>query len=124
VAALPWRRIGKNFRFCQLRLGDKQRETTLFFIKAGGSVPHHRHRGDEITVILKGSFSDHEDKYNVGDFIVRTSGESHRPVASQDQDCLCLSTLDAPIVMSNWLVRAVVAWLNWRALRQQQLLSA
>lgn len=102
---LPWRQVGRNFRYSPLRTGDRQRETSLLHIKAGGSVPQHRHQGDEITVILQGSFSDHEDKYGVGDFIVRTSGEVHRPVASQDEDCLCLSTLDAPIVMSNWLLR-------------------
>jgi putative transcriptional regulator len=102
---LNWRYIGKNFRISNINVGDKQRDTSLFCIKAGGDVPHHRHKGDEITVILKGSFSDNEDKYEVGDFIVRTKGEAHKPVASQDQDCLCLSTLDAPIVMSNWLLR-------------------
>lgn len=105
LESLRWRRIGKKFRHAALKLGDRQRETTLLHIRAGGSVPHHRHGGDEITVVLQGSFSDHEDKYGVGDFIVRTEGEAHRPVASQDGDCLCLATLDAPIRMSNWLLR-------------------
>jgi len=108
VESLNWRRIGKHFSHADLKLGDPQRETTLFHIKAGGAVPHHRHGGDEITVVLKGSFSDHEDKYTVGDFIVRTQGEAHRPVASQNEDCLCLSTLDAPIQMSNWMLRLVM----------------
>lgn len=108
VESLRWQRIGKSFRHARLKLGDRQRETTLFHIRAGGSVPHHRHGGDEITVVLKGSFSDHEDKYSPGDFIVRTEGEAHRPVASQDEDCLCLSTLDAPIRMSNWLLRLLM----------------
>jgi putative transcriptional regulator len=108
VESLGWRRIGNHFRHAALKLGDPQRETTIFHIKAGGAVPHHRHGGDEITVVLKGSFSDHEDKYNVGDFIVRTQGEEHRPVASQNEDCLCLSTLDAPIQMSNWVLRLLM----------------
>jgi putative transcriptional regulator len=108
VESLSWRRIGKHFRHAALKLGDARRETTLFHIKAGGAVPHHRHGGDEITVVLKGSFSDHEDRYGVGDFIVRTQGEAHRPVASQDEDCLCLSTLDAPIQMSSWLLRLLM----------------
>lgn len=112
VESLKWQRIGKSFRHTALKLGDPQRETTLFHIKAGGSVPHHRHGGDEITVVLKGSFSDHEDKYNPGDFIVRTQGEAHRPVASQDEDCLCLSTLDAPIQMSNWLLRLLMPFVT------------
>jgi len=109
---LGWRSLGKQFRFAPLQLGDKVRETTLFHIRAGGAVPRHQHRGDEITVVLQGSFSDHEDKYGVGDFIVRTPGEVHRPVASQDEDCLCLSTLDAPIRMSSWLLRLLMPLLN------------
>ncbi|HEY0962795.1 MAG TPA: ChrR family anti-sigma-E factor [Pseudomonadales bacterium] len=102
---LRWRKVGRNFRYSPLNVGDASRETSLLYIKAGGSVPRHRHDGDEITVILKGSFSDLEGKYGVGDFVVRTRGEMHQPVASQDQDCLCLATLDAPIVMTNWLMR-------------------
>jgi putative transcriptional regulator len=39
---------------------------------------------------------------------VRTQGEAHRPVASQNEDCLCLSTLDAPIQMSSWLLRLLM----------------
>jgi putative transcriptional regulator len=105
IESLAWRRIGKGFRYSKLKTGDNSRETTLFHIKAGGNVPHHRHVGDEITVVIKGSFSDQDDKYNVGDFIVRTAGEQHSPVASQDEDCLCLSTLDKPIVMSNLFYR-------------------
>lgn len=112
--ALDWRQIGRNFRFATLNLGDRLRETSLLFIKAGGSLPHHRHRGDEITVVLSGSFSDSEGKYSVGDFVVRTQGESHRPVASQDQDCLCLATLDAPIRMSNWLLRLAMLFITPR----------
>lgn len=108
VESLSWRSIGKHFRHAALKLGDARRETTLFHIKAGGAVPQHRHGGDEITVVLKGSFSDHEDRYGAGDFIVRTRGEEHRPVASQNEDCLCLSTLDAPIQMSNWLLRLLM----------------
>ncbi|MDY6982827.1 MAG: ChrR family anti-sigma-E factor, partial [Pseudomonadota bacterium] len=105
IEQLRWRKVGRNFRYSTLNVGDAARETSLLYIKAGGRVPRHRHAGDEITVILKGSFSDFEGKYGVGDFIVRTRGETHQPVASQDQDCLCLATLDAPIVMTNWLMR-------------------
>jgi putative transcriptional regulator len=112
IEQLRWRKVGRNFRYSPLNVGDAARETSLLYIKAGGKIPQHRHSGDEITVILKGSFSDREGKYGVGDFIVRTRGETHQPVASQDQDCLCLATLDSPIVMSNWLLRLAMRLLN------------
>jgi putative transcriptional regulator len=105
LESLSWRRIGKSFRYSKLKTGDQGRETALLHIKAGGNVPHHRHVGDEITVVIRGSFSDQDDKYGIGDFIVRTSGEQHKPVASQDDDCLCLSALDHPIVLSNPIYR-------------------
>jgi len=112
INSLKWRNIGKSFRFSNIPLGEQSRETTLFHIKAGGNVPKHHHGGDEITVVLKGTFSDQEDHYHVGDYIVRTSGESHTPVASQDEDCLCLASLDAPIVMNNWFYRVMAPFFN------------
>ena len=112
IENLSWRHIGKAFRFSTIRLGDGQRETSLLHIRAGGAIPAHRHRGDEITVILQGSFSDSEDRYHVGDYLVRTRGETHTPVASQDEDCLCLATLDAPIVMKNLFYRMLMPLFN------------
>lgn len=109
---LNWRKIGKSFSYSTLRLGDPRRETSLLHIAAGGNLPKHHHGGDEITVVLKGSFSDQEDHYHVGDYIVRTRGETHTPVASQDEDCLCLATLDAPIVMNNWFLRLLMPFFN------------
>ena len=103
--SINWQRIGKNFCYSELNIGDSHRVTSLFNIKAGGYVPEHNHEGNEITVVLKGSFSDQDDHYQQGDFIVRTAGEIHTPVAGQDEDCLCLSSLDAPIQMTNWFYR-------------------
>lgn len=105
VDQLAWRSMGKSSRYFRLPSGDERHFTQLLHIRAGGKVPQHRHTGQEITVVLKGSFSDREDHYHRGDFIVRGSGEKHRPVASQHEDCLCLATLDAPITMTNWLFR-------------------
>jgi putative transcriptional regulator len=108
LESLQWHTIGKYFSYSDLDVGDHLRETSLFSIKAGGNVPRHKHKGDEITVVLKGSFSDQDDHYQAGDFIVRTRGEIHRPVAAQDEDCLCLSTLEAPIQMTNWFYRLLM----------------
>ncbi len=110
--SLNWRKIGKYFSYSEFNIGDPLRKTSLFNIKAGGNVPKHVHEGDEITVVLKGSFSDQDDHYQAGDFIVRTSGEVHTPVAAQDEDCLCLSTLDAPIKMTNWFYRLLLPFVR------------
>jgi putative transcriptional regulator len=115
LMSLQWKNIGKNFSYSELDLEDSQRETSLLNIKAGRNVPRHRHLGDEVTVVLKGSFSDKDEHYQTGDFIVRTRGEIHNPVASQDEDCLCLSTLDAPIQMINWAYRLLIPFVRGAA---------
>jgi len=112
IETMNWHRIGNAFRYSPIRMNDPQRETSLMHIKAGGTLPKHHHKGDEITVVLKGSFSDQEGRYHAGDYLVRSSGDTHTPVASQDEDCLCLATLDAPIVMNNWLYRMLMPFFN------------
>ena len=102
---LKWRALGKSFRFFTLLSDAGEGSSALLHIRAGGRVPSHRHTGDEITVVLKGSFSDREDYYHLGDFVVRSGDDTHSPVASQHEDCLCLAALEAPITMTSWFHR-------------------
>ncbi|WP_347331765.1 ChrR family anti-sigma-E factor [Marinimicrobium locisalis] len=84
-------------------------------IKAGAKVPVHTHRGNELTVVLKGGFSDELGVYHAGDYIARDSSHKHSPTALQNEDCVCLTVLDAPMKFTGPLMR----WLNplfaWRA---------
>ncbi len=84
-------------------------------IKAGAKVPMHTHRGNELTVVLKGGFSDELGVYHAGDYIARDPSHKHSPTALQNEDCVCLTVLDAPMKFTGPLMR----WLNplfaWRA---------
>jgi len=94
---LDWKRITRVLSVCRLAFGDQQREVALHHIREGGKVASHSHTGNEATVVLKGSFSDCNGAYQEGDFIYCTPEDTHRPVAAEDGDCICLSVLDAPI---------------------------
>jgi putative transcriptional regulator len=94
--ALQWNRTGK-LRSTRLAFGDREREVALQHIAAGGRVLEHGHRGSEITVVLRGRFSDADGLYQRGDFLLRGPEDVHRPVAAEDEDCLCLAVLDAPL---------------------------
>jgi putative transcriptional regulator len=102
--ALDWSRIG-SLRSTRLVFGDRKREVALQHISAGGRVLEHGHRGNEITVVLDGSFSDQDGCYRKGDFLLRGPDDVHRPVAAEDGDCLCLAVLDAPVRFSGLLSR-------------------
>ena len=100
---LKWHRLSKALSVTRLPFGDTQREVALHRIKPGGRVGKHSHRGQEITLVLTGSFSDQEGLYREGDFMVRTPDDTHRPMASGDKECICLSVLDAPISFTGLL---------------------
>lgn len=72
----------------------------LHHIRAGARVPAHTHEGDEITVVLRGSFSDEQGLYRHGDFILADEQLEHMPTAARNEDCLCLTVQSAPLVLT------------------------
>ena len=110
--SLDWRKLSPSLRVAPISVGEKHFELALHKIAAGGKVPVHDHKGQEITVVLKGSFSDEDGVYQPGDFLVREPGESHRPIAAQNDDCICLSVLEAPIKLKG-LKRVLNPFLNF-----------
>ena len=94
---LNWRKLSSSVTVAPISVGETQYELALHKICAGGQTPAHDHNGVEYTVVLKGSFSDEDGMYNEGDFLIREPGDVHRPFATQHEDCICLSVLEAPI---------------------------
>ena len=103
--SLRWKKISAALSTAHLKTADKHRELALYQLHAGGGVAEHDHRGEEITVVLCGSFSDENGLYLPGDFLVKQPGEAHSPKASKDGDCICLSALAAPVRFAGVLTR-------------------
>lgn len=114
LQSLKWGQFGKSLRIAPIKVDEKSRETAIYDIKAGGRMPEHEHRGEEITVLLKGSFSDAEGKYVRGDFVVRHAGERHQPTATLDTDCICLVSLEQPVRPSSFWYRLMEPFVNYR----------
>ncbi len=83
-------------------------------IRAGARVPTHTHGGTELTVILSGGFSDELGVYHAGDYVQRDASHKHSPTALQNEDCVCLTVLDAPIRFTGWLHRLLNPFMAWR----------
>lgn len=105
---LPWRKVTDALRTSLIRTGDKQYEFSLLHIAAGGEIPAHDHRGQEMTLVLQGGFSDHAGSYHAGDFIFRQPGDRHAPRAFEGEDCICLAVVDQPLRFTSWKYR----WMN------------
>jgi putative transcriptional regulator len=105
---LKWSRALPSLRISALDLDDEHYQVSLHRVAAGGSVATHDHRGSELTLVLRGSFSDEDGVYHGGDFLVRTPNQAHRPIATQNGDCICLAVTEAPVRFTGPLMR----WLN------------
>jgi len=78
-------------------------KTYLMFVKRGMVMPEHTHRGREITLMLKGNYSDQGGTYRRGDFVLCDEAVCHSPAMGGDEDCLCLVTQEGLILPKTWL---------------------
>ena len=94
---LAWKRVSPDIHSVELCRDSNGAKVELLRIKPGGAATTHTHMGDEYTVILKGSFSDEWGVYSKGDFLLRDASHRHRPVATQDSECICLAVTEGPV---------------------------
>jgi len=103
---LDWRTLVPGVRQFDLRLGGPG-ATRLLRIAPGLSVPHHGHRGNEMTLILRGSYSDELGRFQAGDVADLDEQISHQPINDSGEDCICLIATDAPLRFSGLMGRLV-----------------
>ena len=94
---LSWNNVSSALKTARLTAGQDDYEVAFHRICKGGKVVEHDHKGTEVTLVLEGSFSDEAGIYHRGDFLVKQPGDIHRPTATQNEDCLCLSIVEAPV---------------------------
>lgn len=94
--ALPWRGMGIGVQQFDLNLGSSG-ACRLLRIKPGVSVPHHTHKGNELTMILRGSYSDDIGRFCKGDVADLDDQIKHQPIVDTEQECICLIATDAPL---------------------------
>jgi putative transcriptional regulator len=94
--SLRWRNYGAAAEV-ELSIRAPGYRTTLIRVRAGRQVPQHTHEGSELTVVLDGAFHDETGHYGRGDLVIADGSLDHRPMADEEQDCLCLAVTDAPL---------------------------
>ncbi len=73
-------------------------KTFLMAVRKGMVMPEHTHRGREITLMLKGKFSDSKGSYVPGDFAICDETDCHSPAMSDDEDCMCFVAQEGSIL--------------------------
>lgn len=91
----------REYRVAETEAG----EAVLYWVKAGRRLPQHTHEGDEVTLLLKGGFTDPLGHYRRGDIAIADAELDHNPVADSDEDCICFAVTDAPLQLTGPVMR-------------------
>ena len=105
---IPWRTLIPGISHYPLpRSGSEQNRGTLRLLKIapGKTMPVHSHSGQELTLILRGSYIDDLGRFQTGDIADLDSEIEHQPVADTAEDCICLIATDAPLKFSGFFSR-------------------
>ena len=107
LANLPWKRQLGDVSVLDItdHFPGQPERVVLQKLTPGGKAPAHTHRGTETTVILQGAYTDNKGLFKQWDFIVMGQDDTHKPIATHDEDCITLSVLSAPLKLTGGLTR-------------------
>jgi putative transcriptional regulator len=97
-----WSGLGKVSR-SRVDLVDEAIHSSLLHIEPGGEIPKHTHKGEEITVLLDGSFKDEMGEYHKGDFIWLSGEHDHNPIS--EEGCVCYAVVSDALHFSQGFSR-------------------
>jgi putative transcriptional regulator len=78
---------------------------TLFRLAPGCRLPEHGHGGSELTLVLRGSYTDQTGRYVRGDIADLDEATEHQPVVDDGETCYCLFATEAPARFKSRLLR-------------------
>lgn len=102
---VAWRSLGPGIQHCVLARDKHGAVARLLRIAPGRSVFEHGHSGNELTLVLEGSYRAGGEQFRRGDVECADDNTNHRPVADPGATCICLAVTDAPLRFRNLLGR-------------------
>lgn len=100
-----WMWFGRGIRYSQVRLPwAPDANVMLLRVAANRAVVTHTHTAHEMTLILRGGYSDCTGQYGPGDMHEADDSVLHQPHADEE-GCLCLAALEGRLCLDGWLGR-------------------
>lgn len=100
-----WEFLGPGLKKAILWRGEDDQRLWLLRAQPGVSIPHHGHRGAELTLVLKGSFFDGEQRYVRGDVEEADPGVEHDIRIGEGEECICLALTEGKLRFDDPLLR-------------------
>lgn len=92
-----WRTVFPGVKVLNIPVHNCRSKAALIKVLPGAKMPAHEHRTRELTLVLDGSFTDRYGRHGKGDILICDAGTVHSPVASHQEGCLMLHTIDSPV---------------------------
>ncbi|SEQ51259.1 anti-ECFsigma factor, ChrR [Amphritea atlantica] len=93
---LEWKRIVPGVAYYDMPW-EGHGVSRLLRIAPGKAMLAHTHNGNELTMVLRGSFSDEVGRFCRGDVADLDDQIEHQPLVDSKVDCICLIATDAPL---------------------------
>ena len=104
--AVAWKRLGPGLWHYPLSLSKNAKgDLRLVKVAPGRTLPDHGHGGEEMTLVLRGSYTDVTGHYAAGDVADLDSDIEHAPVSCPKEGCICLIASEKPARFKSLLAR-------------------
>lgn len=97
LGGVAWKTLGPGVRHRELIRSASGATARLLRIQPGLSILEHGHRGQELTLVLQGSYHSGGKQFTRGDLEVADESVEHAPVAGAEAVCICLVVTEAPL---------------------------
>ncbi len=102
---LKWKHALGGMHWVSRRIDGASGNIRMIRADPGFVMPHHMHRGMEITLVLDGAIEDDTGRYVRGDLFIMEAGSHHEQIADRDAGCLCFSVNTLPIRFTGFFTR-------------------
>jgi len=108
VDEIPWKRLGLGLWHYPIQLSDGTKGDLRFLkVAPNRAMPDHGHGGAELTIVLKGAYSDHTGLYGRGDVADLDESVEHQPISDAHEGCVCLIASERPARFRGFIGRLV-----------------
>jgi putative transcriptional regulator len=82
-------------------------QTRVFLLRSGPGTKmlQHSHTGTEMTCVLSGAFEHEGGYFGPGDFDLGDETVDHRPLVTEQEDCICLVAMQGDLLLKGLLGR-------------------
>ena len=102
---VDWQWVVPGVQRHRIELAGTDSSLFLLKINPGRKMPEHGHGGTEMTLVLRGSYSDSFGRFGPGDIADLDEHVEHQPAVDSDEPCICLVATEEPTQFKGFVSR-------------------